>query len=262
MTAITVATVTGAGGHVGFDQRAYRLLPRWNLGVAVLIVVVLVVLVHVTYVFVILLESLAGPGGNPVLFTLVNIGNRGRGAGWTRFPGRTFPTITASTTATAATTGARITLFPSGFFHASGTRGTIGNSRGKSFVQVEVVNPRQDVFLLQIEIKFARPRLFPPRWAVISSRSGRALVATASVFTTGLFTARGRRLLTARRRDIATWRRSFVAATFRPAALLAPLAAAPSALVAARAIGSAVSATPFIPLARTVVPSRIGDGLC
>src|SRR6185295_8411037 len=183
MTAITVATVTGAGGHVGFDQRAHRLLPRWDLGVAVLVVVVLVVLVHVTYVFVILLESLAGTGGNPVFFVLVNIGNRSRGAGWSRFPGRTFPPITASATPATATTRTRIPLFPSGFFHASGTRGAIGNFRGRSFVQVEVVNPRQDVFLLQIEIKFARPRLFPPRWAVIAARGGRALVAAASIFT-------------------------------------------------------------------------------
>jgi hypothetical protein len=220
--------------------------------VAVLVVVVLVVLVHITYIFVILLESLAGAGRNPILFVLVNTGNRSRGTGWTSFSGRTFPTITitSAATTTAATTGTRITLFPSGFFYASGSRGAIGNFRGRSLVHVEVVNPRHDVFLLQIEIKFAWPRLFPPRRAVISARSGGALVAAASVFTTRLFTAR--------RRGIATRRRSFFAASFRPAALFAPLAAAPSALVAAAPIASALSAALFIPLARTLVPSRLG----
>jgi|GEM_PF-6857769 len=250
MTTITVTTVAGARGHVGFDQRAHRLLPRWNLGVAVLVVVVLVVLVHITYIFVILLESLAGAGRNPILFVLVNTGNRSRGTGWTSFPGRTFPTITAAATTTAATTRTRIALFPSGFFYASGSRGAIGNFCGRSLIHVEVVNPRHHVFVLQIEIKFAWPRLFPPRRAVISARSGGALVAAASILTTGLFAAR--------RRDIATRRRSFFAASFRPAALFAPLAAAPSALVAAAPIASALSAALFIPLARTLVPSRLG----
>ena len=247
---------------------------------AVLVVVVLVMLVHVTHVLVVLLKSLAGAGGNPILFVLVNLGNGSRGAGRTRFSGGAFPPSfpTAAATATAATTGARITLFAAGFFHPSGSRGAIGDFRRGRFIHVEVVNPGQDVFLLQIgievqiEIKFARTGLFPadfiptslfaPRGRpVIPARSGRALVAAASVFTPGLFAARGRSFLTARRGDIATRGRSFFAATFRPAALLAPLAAAASALVAAAAIGSAVSATPFIPLARTVVPARLGGGL-
>ena len=261
---------------------------------ALLVVMVLVVLVEVTHVLVVLFQPLPGAGGNSVLFFLVDFGRRSRRTGGTIVAGLAIST--ASATAASATAAAGIPLFTSRIFDAAGPCRTIGGFCRGSFVQVDVVDPRQTVILLQIgievqiAIEFTGPRLlsanfiasrsFAPRWwAVIAPWSRRAGFAAARVFAPRLFTARlfaawGRSVITARRNFVTSrWgyvaaggRGSFIATPLGPPNLLAPLVAASSTLIIAASFASSApigsARALFIARARTLVSAGFGNWRC
>jgi hypothetical protein len=276
--AVAMTPVARSGSHIGFDQHPDGFLPGRNFRVTVLVVMIFVMLVQVTDVLVIFLESLPGSGGNLVLFVLVDNRLCSPGAGRTFFTRGTFSPAPAPASATT-TAAAGIPFLASRILHATGSRRALRYGPLGSFIHVVIVDPRQDVILLQIgiqvqiEIKFALARLFTAnflatrllaaRRSIVSARSWRAFIATASVFTPRLFPA-GWRYVSAS--FLTAWRRRFAARLlsarglvttwFRPAALFATLRTLSSTLVARTAVSSAVPTTLFISLTRTFLPPR------
>lgn len=256
-----------------------------------LVVTILVMLIHVRRLVVVLFQPLTGAGGNLVLFVLVDIGNGRSGARGSFFARGALGA--ATTAATATPTTARIPLLTTRVLHAASSRGAIGSLAGGGFLHVDVVDPRQDIILLQIgiqvqiKVKFALARLlaadfiatrfFSTRRTVVATRSRWALVPTCR--WRAFFAARGRRpvvspwrwraLVTARgwraliaargrRSVVSPWRRwALVTAHFRPAALLPSLITAPSALAA---VSFPASFTLVIARTRSLVAPRFTTG--
>lgn len=246
-----------------------------------LVVMVLVVLVQIAYILVIFFQSLPRTGGNPILFVLVDFGRRSRRTGRTLVAGRAIATATASAASAAAAAG--IPFFASRIFDTAGPCRTIRGFCRRSFVQVDVVDSRQNVIPLQIgievqiSIEFAGPRLFaenfiaprnvaPWRWTVIAPWSGWTVIAAARIIAARLFAARRRRVITPRWGDVAAGGRgSFVPTSLGPPNLLAPLVASSSTLIAAATFAAptpiGIARALFITRAGTFVSSRFGNWL-